>query len=156
MSTDTAEQLRRSLLTLEAYAKVRKAQRGEMIAHRKLRPVHLGEHVSVQYEDEQTISRQIQEMLPIEKILDEKGIQSELDAYASTTPAAKECPVAGQRALQLAEAESLDEQLPDAVGAYTVCYSHLTPPATSRLQLHLVRGDYHLYTKNKQKYSSIT
>jgi hypothetical protein len=86
MSTDTAEQLRRSLLTLEAYAKVRKAQRAEMIAHRKLRTVHLGEHVSVQFEDEKTIRRQIQEMLHIEKIFDEEGIQSEIDAYAPLIP----------------------------------------------------------------------
>ena len=63
-----------SLLTLEAYAKIRKSSKPEMIAHRKLRTVHLGEHISVQFEDEKTIRRQIQEMLHIEKIFDEEGI----------------------------------------------------------------------------------
>jgi hypothetical protein len=77
---------RDSLMTLEAYAKVRKTQRSEMIAHRKLRTVALGEHVSVQFEDEKTIRRQIQEMLHIEKIFDEEGIQSEIDAYAPLIP----------------------------------------------------------------------
>ena len=77
---------RDSLLTLEAYAKVRKAQRVEMITHRKLRSVRLGEHLTVQFEDERTIRRQIQEMLHIEKIFDEEGIQSEIDAYAPLVP----------------------------------------------------------------------
>jgi hypothetical protein len=77
---------RDSLMTLEAYAKVRKTLRPQVIAHRKLRTVALGDHVSVQFEDEQTIRRQIQEMLHIEKIFDEDGIQGEIDAYAPLVP----------------------------------------------------------------------
>jgi len=75
-----------SLLSLEAYAKVRKSEKPKIIAHRKLRTVHLGEHVSVQFEDETTIRRQIQEMLHIEKIFDEDGIQSEIEAYLPLVP----------------------------------------------------------------------
>lgn len=82
MSTITRD----SLLTLEAYAKIRQADRPQMIAHRRLRTVSLGEHVSVQFEDEQTIRRQIQEMLHIEKIFDQEGIQSEIDVYAPLIP----------------------------------------------------------------------
>ncbi|MDP3822076.1 MAG: DUF3501 family protein [Burkholderiales bacterium] len=77
---------RETLLTLEAYAKIRKSAKPDFIAHRKRRTVHLGEHVSVQFEDERTIRRQIQEMLHIEKIFDEEGIQSEIDAYAALVP----------------------------------------------------------------------
>jgi hypothetical protein len=77
---------RDSLLSLEAYAKVRKSEKAKMIAHRKLRTVHLGEHVSVQFEDETTIRRQIQEMLHIEKIFDEEGILHELEAYTPLVP----------------------------------------------------------------------
>ena len=75
-----------SLLSLEAYAKIRKTSKPEAIAHRKLRTVHLGEHVSVQFEDERTIRRQIQEMLHIEKIFDDEGKQGEIDAYAALVP----------------------------------------------------------------------
>ncbi len=75
-----------SLITLEAYAKVRKTERAQVIAHRRLRTVRLGEHISVQFEDEQSIRRQIQEMLHIEKIFDEEGIRSEIDAYAPLVP----------------------------------------------------------------------
>jgi Protein of unknown function (DUF3501) len=77
---------RNNLMTLEAYSKARKTQRAEMIAHRKLRSVQLGEHITLQFEDEKTIRRQIQEMLHIEKIFDEEGIQSEIDAYAALVP----------------------------------------------------------------------
>jgi hypothetical protein len=77
---------RDTLMTLEAYAKVRKAQRTEAIAHRNLRTVRLGDHLGVQFEDEITIRRQIQEMLHIEKIFDEDGIQGEIDAYLPLVP----------------------------------------------------------------------
>jgi len=77
---------RDSLLTLEAYAKIRKSSRPEAIAHRKLRSVALGDHITLQFEDEHTIRRQIQEMLHIEKIFDEEGIQSEIEAYGPLVP----------------------------------------------------------------------
>ncbi len=77
---------RESLMTLEAYARQRKSAKPQIIAHRRLRTVQLGEHISVQFEDEQTIRRQIQEMLHIEKIFDEEGIQSEIEAYAALVP----------------------------------------------------------------------
>ena len=77
---------RDSLMTLEAYAKIRKTDKPAVIAHRRLRTVHLGEHISVQFEDEQTIRRQIQEMLHIEKIFDEAGIRSEIETYLPLVP----------------------------------------------------------------------
>jgi hypothetical protein len=77
---------RDNLLTLEAYSKIRKSSKAEAIAHRRLRSVRLGEHMTLQFEDERTIRRQIQEMLHIEKIFDEAGIQSEIDAYAPLVP----------------------------------------------------------------------
>jgi hypothetical protein len=75
-----------SLMTLEAYAKWRKLHHGELIAHRKLRSVHLGEHITVQFESELSMRYQVQEMLRIEKIFEEEGIQQEIDAYAPMVP----------------------------------------------------------------------
>ncbi len=77
---------RDSLLTLEAYSRIRKTSRAEAIAHRRLRSVVLGEHVTLQFEDEHTIRRQIQEMLHIEKIFDDEGVRSEIEAYAPLVP----------------------------------------------------------------------
>ena len=75
-----------SLMTLEAYSKWRKANKADVIAHRKLRTVLLGEHLNVQFESETTIRYQIQEMLRIEKIFEEEGIQDEIDAYGPLVP----------------------------------------------------------------------
>ncbi|MEO6271398.1 MAG: DUF3501 family protein [Lautropia sp.] len=75
-----------SLLSLEAYSKLRKTSKAEHIAHRRRRSVRLGEHLNLQFEDEQTVRIQIQEMLRIEKIFEEEGIQAEIDAYAPLVP----------------------------------------------------------------------
>ena len=77
---------RESLLTLEGYSKIRPQFRADVIPHRRLRTVHLGEHLTVQFEDEKTIRYQIQEMLRVEKIFDEAGIQGELEAYNPLVP----------------------------------------------------------------------
>lgn len=75
-----------SLMTLEAYSKARKQIKAQVIPHRRLRSVALGEHITVQFEDEKTIRYQIQEMLRIEKTFEESGIQDELDAYNPLVP----------------------------------------------------------------------
>lgn len=75
-----------SLMTLEAYSKWRKEHKAEVMAHRQLRSVHLGEHINLQFESETTIRYQIQEMLRIEKIFEEEGIAQEIEAYAPLVP----------------------------------------------------------------------
>jgi len=77
---------RDSLLTLEAYATRRPEMRAKAIAHKRARTVHLGEHLTLLFEDETTIRYQIQEMLRIEKTFEEEGIQDELDAYNPLVP----------------------------------------------------------------------
>ncbi|MCY4753802.1 DUF3501 family protein [Pelomonas aquatica] len=77
---------RDSLMTLEAYSRFRKTEKGSIVAHRRLRSVRLGEHLNLQFEDERTIRHQIQEMLRIEKIFEDEGIQAEIDAYAPLVP----------------------------------------------------------------------
>ena len=77
---------REELLSLEAYARSRNDIRTQVIAHKKLRTVHLGEHLTLQFEDALLIRYQIQEMLRIERIFEEEGIQGELDAYNPLVP----------------------------------------------------------------------
>jgi len=75
-----------TLMSLEAYTKWRKVHKPEVIAHRKLRSVQLGEHIHMQFESETTIRYQIQEMLRIEKVFEEEGILQEIEAYAPLVP----------------------------------------------------------------------
>jgi hypothetical protein len=77
---------RDSLMSLEAYARKRREFRERVLAHKKPRTVHLGEHVTLLFEDELTIRYQIQEMLRIEKVFEEAGIRDELDAYNPLVP----------------------------------------------------------------------
>jgi hypothetical protein len=77
---------RESIMTLEAYAKARKEFRAKVIAHKKPRTVHLGDHVTLLFEDELTMRYQVQEMLRAERIFEEDGIQEEIDAYNPLIP----------------------------------------------------------------------
>ena len=96
---------RESLLTLEAYAKARPTFRAKVLAHKRARTVHLGEHVTLLFEDELTMRYQIQEMLRIEKTFEEEGIQDELDAYNPLVPDGRNF-----KATMLLEYENVDER----------------------------------------------
>jgi len=74
------------LMTLEAYAKARDTIRADVMAHKKDRNIALGDHVTLIFEDEQTIRYQVQEMLRAEKVFEEAGIQDEIDAYNPLIP----------------------------------------------------------------------
>ncbi|MDP2134881.1 MAG: DUF3501 family protein [Sulfuritalea sp.] len=77
---------RDSLMTLEAYAKARASMRAEVMAHKKLRRVKLGENILLIFENELLIRYQIQEMLRVEKIFEEDGIRHELESYVPLLP----------------------------------------------------------------------
>src|SRR3954451_12745512 len=96
---------RESLMTLETYAKEREHFRARVLAHKRARTVHLGEHVTLVFEDELTLRYQIQEMLRIEKTFEEAGIQDELDAYNPLVPDGSNF-----KATMLIEYEDVDER----------------------------------------------
>jgi hypothetical protein len=77
---------RADLLTLEAYAQQRGEFRARVMAHKKPRSVHIGEHLRLIFEDRLSIQYQVQEMLRIERIFEPAGIQDELDAYNPLIP----------------------------------------------------------------------
>ena len=77
---------RDSLMSLEAYARERASFRARVLEHKRNRTVHLGEHLTLQFEDKLTIRYQIQEMLRIERIFEDDGIQGELDVYNPLVP----------------------------------------------------------------------
>lgn len=77
---------RKDLFSLEQYAENRDEFRAKVMAHKKLRTVYIGKHVSLFFEDRLTIQYQIQEMLRVERIFEAEGIQEELDAYNPLIP----------------------------------------------------------------------
>jgi hypothetical protein len=107
-----------SLLPLEVYARERNAFRSRVIAHKKMRTVHVGEHVTLIFEDELTIRYQVQEMLRIERIFEAEGIRGELDAYNPLIPDGAnwkatmliEYPEAEERRRRLAELKAVEDR----------------------------------------------
>src|SRR5882724_9404234 len=77
---------RENLMTLEAYSRERKEFRARVIEHKRARTLHLGDHVTLLFEDELTIRYQVQEMLRIEKTFEDAGIRDELDTYNALVP----------------------------------------------------------------------
>jgi hypothetical protein len=110
---------RESLLTLEAYARERNAFRARVIEHKKRRTVSLGSHITLLFEDELTVRYQVQEMLRIERIFEEPGIQHELDAYNPLVPDGTnwkatmliEYPDADERKRKLAELKGVERRV---------------------------------------------
>jgi hypothetical protein len=105
-----------SLLSLEAYARERDAYRARAIAHKKLRTVHAGEHVTLLFEDEQTIRYLVQELLRLERIFEEESIREELAVYNPLVPGGSnwkatmliEYPDESERRLRLAELKGIE------------------------------------------------
>jgi hypothetical protein len=67
--------------------------------------VHLGEHLTLLFEDELTIRYQIQEILRVEKAFEEQAIDDELEAYNPLVPDGS-----NWKATLLIEYEDIDER----------------------------------------------
>lgn len=74
------------LYSLEEYARIRPAFRSKIMAHKKNRRVSIGEHATLYFEDALVMQYQVQEMLRIERIFEQQGIQDELDVYNPLIP----------------------------------------------------------------------
>jgi hypothetical protein len=117
---------RASLMPLETYARERAQFRAKVMAHKKNRTVHLGEHVTLLFEDELTMRYQVQEMLRVERIFEEQGIQDELDAYNPLVPDGRnlkatlmvEYPDTDERRKKLAELIGIEDKLWVQVGTH--------------------------------------
>ncbi len=77
---------RQDLFSLEEYSEKRDELRREVMAHKAIRRLHIGESVVFYFESALTVKYQVQEMLRIAKIFDAEGIQEELDAYNPLIP----------------------------------------------------------------------
>ncbi|MFI5307725.1 MAG: DUF3501 family protein [Polyangiales bacterium] len=77
---------RSELLGLGAYEQVREHFRARVMMLKDRRRTQLGPHMSIVFENHDTVLLQIQEMLRAERISDERGIAHELDTYNELIP----------------------------------------------------------------------
>ena len=71
-----------SLLNLESYARQRPALRLGAISLRKQRQIRLDPALMVQFENDETVRYQIQEVLRAERLFEDHAVLQELQAYA--------------------------------------------------------------------------
>jgi len=72
---------RADVVDYETYEDGREAFRREVIAAKERRRVHVGEHVTLLFENRLTVRYQIQEMMRVERIVREDDIRHEIDTY---------------------------------------------------------------------------
>ena len=112
------------LMSLEDYAKVRNEFRKQVMAHKKKRLVHLGENITIYFEDRLIMQYQVQEMLRAEKIFEVDGIQEELDTYNPLIPDGSnwkavmmiEFPDPEERKEKLKDLRGIDQQIRIQIG----------------------------------------
>jgi hypothetical protein len=80
---------RSELLDLGAYEQVRERFRNRVIALKARRRVALGAHMTLTFENHDTVLLQVQEMLRTERISDERSIAHELATYNELVPGAR-------------------------------------------------------------------
>ncbi|NOY91243.1 MAG: DUF3501 family protein [Deltaproteobacteria bacterium] len=79
---------RSELLNLGAYEEIRPRFRARMIERKKRRRVALGDHMTLIFENHDTVLFQIQEMLRTERITGEAEIAHEVETYNAMLPGA--------------------------------------------------------------------
>jgi hypothetical protein len=78
---------RAEILPLETYEKKRVGIRKQLIALKDKRRVILPPHLSLVFENRETVWYQVQEILRAERIVRARGVQAELDVYNDLVPA---------------------------------------------------------------------
>ena len=74
------------MLNIIEYEKVRTDYRRDIIEYKKNRRIKIGPNLAIVFENERTLSFQIQEIMRAERIVHDEKIQEEIDIYNSIMP----------------------------------------------------------------------
>ena len=74
------------MLNIIEYEKVRSDYRKDIINYKKHRRIKIGPNLAIVFENERTLSFQIQEIIRAERIVHDEKIQEEIDIYNSIMP----------------------------------------------------------------------
>jgi Protein of unknown function (DUF3501) len=105
---------RAQIMPLEQYQKLRDLLRPLFIAEKSRRRLAVGEHITLLFENAQTVWYQVQEMLRTERIATEEAIGHELDTYNELLPGPNE--LAATMMIEYAEPAQRDENLRKLLG----------------------------------------
>jgi Protein of unknown function (DUF3501) len=117
------------ILDVEEYATQREKIRPAMIARRTRRRLHLGEHMTLHFENRDTVFYQIQEMVRAEHITAPEAIVHEMETYNELVPGTDELsatlmveyPTAQERVVELPKLLGLEGKISLVVGSAPPC-----------------------------------
>jgi hypothetical protein len=113
------------VLDLRAYERVREAYRRRVMARKQRRRVALGPIMTIVFECFDTVRFQVQEMVRVERILTDEGVQGELDVYNRLLPSPGE--LSGTLFIELTNEQDLRHWLPRLVGIERALAFELPP-----------------------------
>ncbi|HNV26276.1 MAG TPA: DUF3501 family protein [Nitrospira sp.] len=97
------------LLPPDEYERQREAYRQTIIDLKRRRRIGIGEKITMVFENRETLRFQIQEMIRVERILDPKKVQDELEVYNVLLPGSGE--LSATLLIELTEAETMKHWL---------------------------------------------
>jgi Protein of unknown function (DUF3501) len=131
---------RGQILPYEQYEKLRPLLRPLFIAEKDRRRLAVGPHLTLLFENAQTVWYQVQEMLCSERITSEEGIAHELDTYNELLPGPNE--LAATMLIEFTDATQRDENLRQLIGLESRIYLLIGERRqTARVDLRQVSTD---------------
>jgi len=97
------------LLPPDEYERQREAYRQTIIDLKRRRRIGIGEKITMVFENRETLRFQIQEMIRVERIVDPKKVQDELEVYNVLLPGSGE--LSATLLIELTEAETMKHWL---------------------------------------------
>ncbi|MGD0339351.1 MAG: DUF3501 family protein [Bacteroidota bacterium] len=105
---------RKDILDILEYEKIRPEIRKKIIDLKKRRRVAVGPKVTMMFENKETVKFQIQEMLRIERIVDEEFIKQEIETYNALIPNDNE--LSASLFIEITEKEKIKPELDKLLG----------------------------------------
>jgi hypothetical protein len=105
---------RKDILDILEYEKIRPAFREKIVGIKKHRRVAVGPKITLMFENRDTVKFQIQEMLRIERIVDEKLVAHEIKTYNALIPDDNE--LSATLFIEITEKEKIKSELDMLVG----------------------------------------
>ncbi|HKA92051.1 MAG TPA: DUF3501 family protein [Haliangiales bacterium] len=136
---------RRDVLGPTLYTKVRDDFRKRIIEIKRARRVHVGDRVTLVFENRDTLRFQIEEMLRAEHIAGDEGIQAELDVYNELMP--DEGSLSATLFLEIPRDEDAKVALPRFVG--------LDEHVTLEIGAHRVRAAFEPGRQEEERISAV-
>jgi hypothetical protein len=102
------------ILPVAVYARIRPVLRPLFIAEKDRRRLAVGDHLTLLFENTQTAWYQIQEMLLAERIVDDEGVNREIETYDELLPKPGE--LAATLLIEYADTAERDVQLARLIG----------------------------------------